>query len=1102
MKFTISVKPGLVGKQDLSMQLGTWPVREMTPRSLAQWSFFDHTGYCHGVFDNERFLNDPLHYKTSRANHFFQFAEIVTIDIDSKDFLDHPYTEHREELTAAAQLDKLLEIDFVKKHCFLIVPSSGNVLPDKPNWHLSFKLSERITSPEEYRRVALAIAAQIPLPTDQQTCKAAQLTAGTLFKAPLRHEAGYNWSDIYVNDDAEEVDPSIVPPVNIGSVAVFDNLTTVARARNYEQTESGSARADRHYTRPHDEREKVTLEMLAVVLPLFNVRRRYELWTQVWMSAWDGSAHKDGTPSETVRDYILNHPDVLWSDGDDGRRKFYATWNNHNPRNEGVRYTVASLFYLAIRSGWLDTTGYEIPSFWIKEIEVDHVTDWLDALDEVPKRLILQSQTGSGKTEALINLWHRLDKPKTVVFVPTIKLAGDLAAKLQRRGLPAVLYLDGRGRRKSRGELISADVLVTTLQTFAIRAQGDARIMQNYGLVYIEESDQLIAQFAKGGGSGVYQGSHVSEEQARAGFLTIKDALENSGVVWCVDATMTQVTLKLAEALSPNVPMVVNNVNTRRKQPVKMLAGMGEAYTMIYSSLKEGKRVVVACDQKSRAKEVLETMLALNVVESKSAILLTKDTEGQPEVARFMADVEEGAASYQFVVYNSVMASGVSIQNTTPDVLVQFCEYLSPRANLQILNRYRSQKHVYCYYVATENFYTRKADEIYAQAGLRVEVEGRIVNVPVVERNDIAKLRSQVAAIAAADEEMQRRSPYEMYRRLLHNDGRRVYEVDEEPMSDELNHTLKGVRAAEREKAEMIMSRWIDVEPIDRANPPSPDFDDVQVACGRLHGAIIEQFGQIPLNTDGQFTEQMTAYLEAEEITVDPQYAWPRYVAELYVKFHTKDFMLMALAKQGRIAELAEKHIKDPDKAVGAFMNNATQLDALRTARVLLPKLDEHLDDAALEKRSEAFLDALAAHRDRYDMTFDRGRYKYEAMLDKYDTPAERTLAFARVLLARAGLKLKLARVGKKDGVHVRDIYIDNLNEADTYLKWRYGDTISLREAWDGVEFEARRDRNAEALVAFERLPESERRAVLALLAEGTTSFADLMKLNHVGEGL
>jgi hypothetical protein len=250
--------------------------------------------------------------------------------------------------------------------------------------------------------------------------------------------------------------------------------------------------------------------------------------------------------------------------------------------------------WLAKKAGWLTRTGYEINETLTEEITYDYISEWLDTLAEVPKRLLLMSQTGTGKTYGIRKLWDMLDQPKTVILVPSIKLATALAEELRvTHGMDATLYRDREtGETLSGEELSTAHILVTTLQTFATKVHNP---MSEYGLVYVEESDQLLAQFARGGGG--FYGSHVAEHEARSGFRVVREAMEQSGVVWFVDATMTSITYSVAEATRDvHSIQVVRNTKIKKKATCRFVASKGSAYQEILKGLEIGKRVVVAVD--------------------------------------------------------------------------------------------------------------------------------------------------------------------------------------------------------------------------------------------------------------------------------------------------------------------------------------------------------------------------------------------------------------------------------------------------------------------------------------------------------------------------
>lgn len=1026
MKFHVSLKRGLIGKNvDMS---GAWETALLTPTELAQWSFIDHQGYSHSVFDLAAWRENPRGDKTNKTNQFFLYSEVVTVDIDSKELSDEEKTR--------SNIAWFLSQPFIKKHAFMITPSSGNTAI-KPNWHLSFKLDKPVEKdPTEYRRIALALQALIDLPTDHQTAKAAQPTMGTLFKDEARHAVGYSWSEVYVNDEAEPVSldflANMKPIEGTRHAQVTDIQHIKVRAANYVQSEVADKREKAHFAQPIEARERVVIEALSYILPKLGEETDYELWLQVWMAAFHGvlirPSDTDTGASERVMRYIVDHPDVYWSDGNSGRRKFEHAWAQHRHKDGG--YTVASLFWLARREGWLTETGYEIPENRATQIEVELISKWADSLDELPRRALIQSQTGSGKTQNLIRMWERLNKPKTVVFVPSIKLATELASTLRKAGMPATLYLDANtGRVISPDELAAATVLVTTLQSFATKVHQRGGQMSEWQLVYIEEIDQLLTQFARAG-VGFY-GTHVREHEARVGFSVLRDAFQNSGYVWGVDATMSQVSYATATALSDTPVEYVLNTWIRKKASVKMIEKRPDAMQLVLKSLLDGKRVVVAADTKDTAREVIDSMTELGALDGKRSILITRETERLPQVKAFMQDVNGESQKYDLVAYNSVMASGVSITDTKPDVIVQFSGYLTPRVNLQILNRYRAQAAVYCYYRTGENLYAKNADDIRDEAQHRVDVEAGIVHVDPVERSDNAKLRTKIGSISIADELLQNRSPREFYMGLLTRDGRKVIDYDAGPASERLKSTLKAVRQVRAEQRDQIKELWPTAPQITNEAPATPEMSDLEVAAGELHGEISGILG---------------SNLQNVVETVND----PRLIAEIVEDFSKYGYLLSVFVSQEKAIEHAERALEDRNKAILTVQNQATLMSLLLTVRFLYHRLDDVLTEELIKGRTPQFLRELGKLKVQYDAVVLRPYQKYDQVIARNENPELRAVDFASIILRLVGLKQKQQRKNRVKGKWVSGYVIDNLDRANTFISWRYGEPL-IDVTWQAI---------------------------------------------------
>lgn len=780
-------------------------------------------------------------------------------------------------------------------------------------------------------------------------------------------------------------------------------------AENYGQTEAGKARIDAHFRQAYSERERIVLEALIALLNSWDIQNppAYEDWSQMWMSAYHGS---DG--SLTVRDVILEHENIYWSEGKaEGVQKFIHTWANHKARTEGG-YTVASLFWLARQSGWMTATGYEISPNRMRNIDYKYISHWVDSLTDIPSRLLLMSQTGSGKTQNIKTLYERLNQPKTVIFVPTKKLATELAMTLiQRHGLPVTLYRDVETQDVvALEEMAQAQILVTTLQTFATKLDMP---MENYGLVYVEESNQLLTQFARGGGGIHYLSSHVDDVQARKGFAKIREAMEHSGVVWFVDATMTRVSLTVAEEMyKGGVVEVVNNKYVTPKAPVIILPERGQAYQAVLNALVAGKKVVVACDTADEAMHINEMMSMIGALDGKKSIVITRDTEARREVKQFMEDVNYWAGQYDLVSYNSVMASGVSITDVRPDVLVQICTYLTPRVNLQILNRYRNQNKVYVFYMTHEDLYKQELDALLKEIKDRAVLESVLSNVPIATRLADAELRAYVAAMSAADEGRQTRAPKDFYVALLEKDGREVVEVDL-PIAAVLSHTIEAVREIRKERAKLLKETWREIDPIDELRPAKAEYTAMQVAQGQTHAWIETALrGNVPDNVSNEV------------------------IYDIVHDFWKHGFILTAFLKQELAVKRAEAYLADNGRSLTNLMNNVTLIKLLALIKDLFPDAEDVLSPELLAERAPAFLDKLTLARESYNAVIQSGEQKFEMVYTKNEELGKRAVAFAKILLSKVGLKVrsKKVRVGDRTENHY---HIANLEEARQFMAWR-----------------------------------------------------------------
>jgi len=1033
----------------LSIRSGAYDVSSFdTLYDLLEYAYIEGRAYCHGVVDVERHKAEveagTNTTATPRSYDYFQFCDLMTVDIDKPTTREHTLEFIQAQPWASS--------------AGLIYPSSSYT-PDAPRWHVVFRLDQRISDRHEFAALAAAFYAQINLPVDDSLASAIQLSFGTEFRD--KTIVGKPLELTYVNEEAvlsvewlRSLADYVAPRKVEYSLTEADQHDMAAL---YVNSAEGSYRAEQHQKQTPEDRERVVIDALTALLPTLGEDTSYQLWTQIWMSAHAGS------PTAAVHDLLLTHPSVYWSDGDAGRLRWHNVWINHVQRPDG--YTVASLFWLAERRGnWLKYTPYDVPNSAWQIIDVPLITAWTEEFERPPERVLLHSQTGSGKTHNLIHLWHKLEQPRTVVFVPTMKLAADLATTLIVKGVPATLYYDADTMQIKDGEALrAAQVLVTTLQTFGQRVYNRPGMMADYGLVYMEESDQLLSQF--GLARTTFLPSHVNERQAQQGFALLREACEQSGYVWFVDATMTQITVDAARSLCPayRQPLLVRNQFTKLKADVELLTTKQEAYNIALTAIMRGRKTVVACDTKAAATEFHQILQDYGLHMNRRVLLITKDTEAQPQVVEFMRNGNAGANRYDVVIYNSVMASGVSITSVKPDVLVQIAEYLTPRSNLQILNRYRLQNEVYCYYAPISSLYGKTATELQAEAQERVEVEADVLGLPLMPRAQDAQLRSYLGAMAGGDAYAQMRNARAFYRRLLRDDGRRIIDHTQQVLIESLNDVLTDVRTMRRERKEHIRTFWRSVRPVGPDAPADADMTPLDIACGMEHyhiRAMLNDF--VP--------EQQT----------------PEDIYDVVHNFQGSATMLSVFANQPAAYSITEGYMADPTRPDTTFYNNVTRLSVLT---LLLDVWGEDLAKTytltQLEEAGRDFLTRLDAISNTYDIMVRLSAQQYRKLLQDNDTVAGRVLAFSKALLATVGLKVGKLRFGTEVRYGVL-----NLDEAVQFLTWRHHWSNSqYKPDFAGTAVTLAKAQQEQAAEQFKTMTEVDRQLTLSRWNGDNTTF-------------
>lgn len=795
-----------------------------------------------------------------------------------------------------------------------------------------------------------------------------------------------------------------------------------------------------HNELPSDRKSAKTIE--AIPFAIKSMTGDYEDWLAFWMSAWHAC---DG--DENVMQFIIDSPDIDWSDGRKGIAKFRRDWTKHEPREDG--FTVATLFKMAYMSGWLAESSAD--NLVGTDIMFPRMSEWIETLDTIPRTVLVKSQTGSGKSYGLKMLWERLDKPKTLVLVPSVRLAMDMTSTLRDElSMPATSYRDeDTGEVLPDSYLIGADILVSTLQTFIRRLFiPDSDVMKRYGLVYIEECDQLLASFASGGGGEI--SSHVRQNEAEYGFIAMAEAFRDC-CVWGVDATATEVSFKAFSVLSGDDFLFVDNKYITPKPDVGFISEAMAAYSLIQTKLSEGKSVVVACDTASEAVSVYDTMLALGVVTPALALCITARTATEDRrVIEFSRNANQEAPRYRLMVYNSAMASGVSVTSYTPDVVVQMSRgYLTPRVQLQLLNRYRRQNEVYCYYGSknmTDASFT--SDDLVRLYYDRAQAEAEYLMLPLLDRTRLTSLRDELRAIYNSDAQQQRRNPVQFYCKLLKGDGRNVKVITKSVIFQRVVDYYKHQKELRAEEMEYLTQSWYETEPKNEKFPP--EWTPMQIRQSLMHQWVKDTLkGNVPSGEDYS------------------------YIFDTCKQLYKKSSALHAFVFQEDAVRFSERALANKERALMTHPSHVSRVILAGLLRYLFRHPTERLSTDVMVARAMPFLRSVTENEDVYNRIIHRPDRKLAVLKELYaGDESALAVVVAKTVAAQIGLKIR------KDKA---DWHIANLQSVLDFLRWQnYGTEVSIDLTSRVVE--EVRERRSGLLSLYSRLSDDDMRRVVAKL--------------------
>lgn len=931
--------------------LYAWEDSRTTIKDLINWAYVNGMAFCTGIYDLTANLESGE--RTHRNLRLWRGAELLLIDLDRVD---------------GWSLTDIINDPFVQRHAGAAFPSSS-YSENNVKAHILFPLKERITEAAQYRGVIRWVMSQLSFPADPATSNPTLPTFGTVFthpdmkKFPKSTEDGLCW----INDNPDPLDPPITFSSDVEDSHVSSDI---------------SRRARKHAESRPDQRTPVVLDALKYALDKEWGEQDRDERLKLIMAAYQGSS------DYAVMEAFLDYSSPRW-DSSKQRASLPTWWEHHTPREGGL--TIATLFAFARANGWLRTSSIELRDY--QEIHYEEISDFL-LLEDLPDRVLLKSQTGTGKTNGAIALLKKMQaekEVKAIFFSPSIKLCHALSAALTRSGVENTLYIDGN-KTKDGDTLREAQVLVTTLQTFAVKAYGSGVDVKSYDLVILDECDELLSAFVRSGISGKLAApSHVDKNQARLGVEALSDLFKYAGRILMLDGTMTDLSRYIALSWSEDHSVgIYVNTFTREKAPVTIYGNVQVIRDEIIQRVAAGAKTVIACDTKAEANLIEKILFLTEAVKPDELIRITGDTASDPRVMAFFDDVEQGAKDYRVVIYNSAMGSGVSILETTPDLFYLIAEYLTPRKLLQMLNRYRVQTEVRAYVRHSENLYATGVQDRFKLLQDAARAEEILIGLNRLERDPLSKVVSNAAILVATDEFEQRRSVREFFAQLLLNEGREVsYHFSEAVIYED---ETKEAREMIKQAKDDIRATWRSVPPIKRGEAFPKDLDPNDIARGLLHGYITEIFPNHD-KTD----------IEDHEI------------ARLALSMGRYRGLIRRWLNPDYIMNTTLAELQDRRKETVAFRLYYIRVELLTLLGELFPDVHGKYDDQDMSSRAAKFNELVRDRSAAYDMIAPV-EHKISAIEDEEDQEVDKAIRYARIILKSVGLSLKRSNGRRLEG--------------------------------------------------------------------------------------
>jgi|GEM_PF-4456907 len=361
------------------------------------------------------------------------------------------------------------------------------------------------------------------------------------------------------------------------------------------------------------------------------------------------------------------------------------------PGLHGNNHSAGTIYKFAQDAGWIrDFTapsGDDLVPGWKKQETLPDDTIKMNtpffaaALPSSTKAVVVKSGLGTGKTT-----WaaaEALKHQRVLVIVPHRSLAKDVYEKHYTADRGFSLYTDV----KAKDYHYQRSMVICLNSLHKLTDRGGR--LPSYDLIIFDESDlnleRLIDDTFKGNEAVICLG-------------VLLQLIRQSGLILCLDATLTQLTLDFLKMAGRDNPHIIHNTwqpqNRRANIYNRQTRVLKELQDALAADNRDGKTKILVVDERAAVKKY-EKMFS-----QKGYTVRAIHGGNSRDLEQEIIDINTHLASgeWDLLIYNQALGSGVDIQYQADEIFCIFAGKTSgPQGLIQMLGRVRntSTYHIY-----------------------------------------------------------------------------------------------------------------------------------------------------------------------------------------------------------------------------------------------------------------------------------------------------------------------------------------------------------------------------------------------------------------------